>query len=399
MELIIPCLFLYGIMAVMKTLQVNNKTITLIETAHVSKQSVLEVQETIDKIKPDIICIELDENRAQRINQPVDYSSMRLVDVIREKKVILVTINYILSQFQKKVANNMDSKVGDEMRMGITKANEHNIPLTYIDRDVQITFKRIWSYLTLGEKGKFILSFFENDSIDVDESDIEELKKQDVLNNALAQISKEFPTVSRILVTERDQYMAQSIKEAPGENILAIIGAAHGPGIERTLLSGETIDLEALKTIKPPSLLSKILKWTLPLLFMLLILVGFGFNVDGLNKIKDWIIWLSLASGLGAALCLAHPITILVSILTAFIGAIHPILSVGWFAGISEAYFREPKVKDFETLSEDVKSIKKALKNNILRTLIVMLVTSLFSVSVTLFFSIDSIRNFFASLF
>ena len=352
----------------------------------------------IETIKPDHICLELDKQRATKINEPVDYSKMKLIDVIKEKKLILVIVNYILSQYQKKVASQMDSQVGDEMRMGLTLAQQENIPLSTIDRDIQITFKRIWSYLSLWEKVKMLGALMESDDINIDETDIENLKKEDVLNNALKDISKAFPTVHRILVTERDQYMAQSIKEAPGQNIAVIIGAAHGPGIEKHL-QGPDIDLQQLEVIKPKSTFSQIMKWVLPFAFIFLMLFVFGFDLEGFNKVKDWILTLSIASAIGAAICFAHPVTILVSFLTAFISAIHPILSVGWFAGISEAYFRAPTVGDFETLNHDAKNLKTALKNNILRTLLVMFMTSLFSVAVTLYFSFDTIRAFIHNLF
>lgn len=382
----------------MKQIQLSTKKVTLIETAHVSYQSVLEVEKSFSEQSFDHVCIELDENRAQRINQPIDYSSMKLIDVIKEKKVILVVVNYILGQFQKRVASSMNSKSGDEMRMGIKMANEQNLPISYIDRDIQITFKRIWSYLTWTEKLKLILAILNKDEVDLDETDIENLKKEDVLNEALKEISQTLPTVHRILVVERDQYMAQSIKNATGNNIVAIVGAAHGPGIEKYLLA-EDINLDSLKVIKQPSLWSKILKWSIPFLIMALILVGFGFNQRGLSQIGNWILWISLASALGALLCFSHPVTILVSFIFAVVGAIHPLLSVGWFAGISEAYFRAPTVKDFETLNEDSHKIKTALQNNILRTLLVMVVTSVFSALVTLYFSADSVRNFIQNLF
>ncbi len=381
----------------MKQIQLKDKTITLVETAHVSKQSVIDVQDAVATIKPDAICIELDENRASRIDTPTDYSQMKLIDVIREKKLILVIVNYILGQYQKKMASNMDSNVGDEMRAGIKAAHQLDVDLVMIDRDIQITFKRIWSHLSVIEKAKLLLSFGSADDVELSAQDIEDLKRQDVLNEALSQVSSQFPNIHKILVDERDQYMAQSIKNAPGKNILVIIGAAHSSGITK-YLHQDDIDLGALEIILPPSKLSRIMKWLLPISFILLILVAFGFNMDGLSKLGSWMLNVSIASAIGAALCLAHPITILVSFLTAFISAIHPLLSVGWFAGLSEAYFRAPTVGDFETLNDDVKSIKKVLQNNILRTLLVMFMTSLFSVSVTLYFSVDSIRNFIQGL-
>lgn len=375
----------------MKQLQLNNKVITLVLTAHVSKQSVIDVQETIDQIQPDCICIELDDKRLDSINHPKDLSSMKLIDVIKEKKVAMVVVNYILANYQKKMAEHMDSGVGDEMREGMKQASTLNVPLHTIDRDIQTTFNRIWHSLSFFEKTNLIVSFIAMmfDDQELNEEELLKMKQEDILNEALKEISEQFPTVARILVTERDQYMAQKIKDAPGSNVVAIIGAAHANGIIHHLQQPD-IQTTELEVIPKSSLLSKIIKYLLPVLLLSLI-----FFTSGINKVGSWLLIAAGASALGAILMLAHPITILVSFLTAPISTLSPVLSVGWFAGLSEAHFRAPTVGDFNSLNDDARSIKKALKNNILRTLLIMIVTSLLSALVTIFFTVDAIKNFF----
>ena len=70
----------------METIQIGDKEITLIKTAHVSKQSVDEVKSVIDQIQPDTICIELDEQRAQNLFKKQDYSDMKLSTVHQGKE-------------------------------------------------------------------------------------------------------------------------------------------------------------------------------------------------------------------------------------------------------------------------------------------------------------------------
>lgn len=384
----------------METIQIGDKEITLIRTAHVSKQSVDEVKSVIDQIQPDTICIELDEQRAQNLFKKQDYSDMKLSTVIKEKKIILVVVNYILAQYQKKMADQMETGVGDEMRMGVTLAKEIGANVSYIDRNIQITFKRIWSLLSFWEKLKLIAlvigSLFENEEIS--EETIEEMKQQDILDSALKEVSTEFPTVAEVLIFERDRYMAQSIKNSPGKKIVVVIGAAHAPGIIKHL-HGDDIDISALEVIKEPSWLSKQVKWLLPVSIVLLVFVTTGFNLDGLMRLSGWLLIAAGASAIGALICLAHPITILVSFLAAPISTLSPVLAVGWFAGLSEAYFRKATVADFNNINDDSKSIRKALKNNILRTLLIMLMTSLFSSIVTILFSFDVVRQFIIQLF
>ena len=384
----------------METIRIGDKEITLVKTAHVSKQSVEEVKTVIDQIQPDTICIELDDQRAQNLFKKQDYSDMKLSTVIKEKKIVLVVVNYILAQYQKKMADQMETGVGDEMRMGVTLAQEIGAHVSYIDRNIQITFKRIWSLLSFWEKLKLIAlvigSLFENEEIS--EETIEEMKQQDILDSALKEVSTEFPTVAEVLIFERDRYMAQSIKNSPGNKIVVVIGAAHAPGIIKHL-HGEDIDIKALEVIKEPSWLSKQVKWLLPVSIVLLVFVTTGFNLDSLMRLSGWLLIAAGASALGALVCFAHPITILVSFLAAPISTLSPVLAVGWFAGLSEAYFREATVADFNNINDDSKSIRKALKNNILRTLLIMLMTSLFSSIVTILFSFDVVRQFIIQLF
>ena len=375
----------------MKQIQLNNKNITLVLTAHVSKQSVLDVQETIQRIQPDCICIELDDKRLESINNPKDLSSMKLIDVIKEKKVAMVVVNYILANYQKKMAEHMDSGVGDEMREGIKQASSLNVFLQPIDRDIQTTFSRIWHSLSFFEKANLVVSFITMmfDDQELNEEELLQMKQEDILNEALKDITNEFPTVARILVTERDQYMAQKIKEAPGNTVVAIIGAAHANGILHHLQQSD-IALNDLEVIPKSSILSKTVKYLLPILLLALI-----FFTSGIDKVGSWLFIAAIAAAIGALLMFAHPITVLVSFLTAPISTLSPILSVGWFAGLSEAHFRPPTVSDFNSLNDDARSIKKALKNNILRTLLIMLVTSSLSALVTIFFTVDAIKNFF----
>lgn len=379
----------------MKQITINSKEITLIETAHVSAQSVLDVQTVIKTVQPDTICVELDEKRYDNMMNPDKFMAVKLLDVIKEKRIWLFVVNYILAGYQKKMASQTQSAVGLEMKTGIQLAQETNANLVLMDRDVQTTFKRVWRNLTLKEKFKLINLLIGAlfDSSEISEAEIEQLKQHDQLTAALSQVSQQFPSIAKTLIHERDQYMAMKIKHAPGTKIVAIIGAAHSPGIQQAL--EQEIDITELEHISQPSIWSKLFSYAFPFLIALLIVSSIGFNQAGLQHLGVWLIYVSIASSLGALVCLAHPITILVAFLFAPLSTLSPVLSVGWFVGLSEAYFRAPTVSDFYAINDDSKSIKKVLKNNILRTLCIMLVASLFSTAVTLFFSIDAIAQFF----
>ena len=65
-----------------------------------------------------------------------------------------------------------------------------------------------------------------------------------------------------------------------------------------------------------------------------------------------------ILSALGAALALAHPLTIISAFLAAPFTSLNPMIAAGWVAGLVEAILNKPQVKDFEHLGEDITSFK-----------------------------------------
>ena len=74
---------------------------------------------------------------------------------------------------------------------------------------------------------------------------------------------------------------------------------------------------------------------------------------------------------------MAHPLTIVTSLVFAPLATLLPMVSVGVFSAIVEATLRKPKVRDFQTMDEDIKSLKKIYKNRVLRVFLVFVLASL----------------------
>ncbi|MBR4462860.1 MAG: TraB/GumN family protein [Erysipelotrichaceae bacterium] len=379
-------------------LEYQDKEIYLVKTAHVSRNSVEDVKECIEEVQPDAICVELDQDRYNKLKEPEKWRNTDIVKVIKEKQVGFLLVNVILSSFQKRIAKSMDSTSGAEMKTAMEIAEEKNIPLVMADRSVKTTFSRIWNELTSKEKMKLLTglieSVFENE--DISEDDISKLKEADALEAALMEVGKAFPNVKRVLVDERDQYLCQKIKNAPGNKIVAVIGAAHAKGIEQNL--GNEIDVQALDTVVKKKGFSSYLKYLIPLFFLAVILWTIYQNQDlGLSQIKSWFLWHGTLSALGVLLALGHPLSIVTAFLLAPLTSLNPLLASGWFAGIVEATIRKPKVKDFEDIAEDTATLKGFWKNRVTRTLLVVIFANLFSSLGTLISGIDIVRKFIES--
>ena len=212
---------------------------------------------------------------------------------------------------------------------------------------------------------------------EIKEEDIEKMKQQDVLETLLSEVGKSQPALKTILIDERDQYLAEKIRTAPGNKVIAVVGAGHVPGIKKSW--NADIDTQALEQLPPKGKSIGIIKWLIPAVIIGLIIAGFFYG--GAKAGTDMIIWWILANGLlagvGAIIALAHPVTILSSILAAPLTSLNPMIAAGWVSGLVEAFSRKPKVKDLESLPDDILSIRGFWKNNVTRILLVVIFTNL----------------------
>ena len=360
-------------------LSFEDKEIILIGTAHVSKESARLVASVIEEEKPDTVCIELCRSRYQSIRQKDRWQNMDIVKVIKEKKAFLLLSNLLLASFQKRIAEKLDVKPGAEIISAIETAEKVGAQIHLADRDIRITLSRIWRVMSLWDKLKilFQLILSVGEIEEISEKDIEKMKQEDMLETLLADVKKSLPVLKDILIDERDRYLAHKIKTAPGKRIVAVVGAGHVPGIKKYW--EVNTDINALEKIPPKGMFMRIFKWILPLSILVLFVLGFfyGGADTGAHMITYWIVANGLMAGLGALIAFAHPLTILSSILAAPLTSLNPMIAAGWVSGLVEAFSRKPKVRDFESLSEDILSIKGFRQNKVTKILLVVVFTNL----------------------
>ncbi len=357
----------------------EDKEIILLGTAHVSKESVRLTADVIEMEKPVTVCVVLCESRYQSIRQKDKWQETDIVKVIKEKKTFLLLSNLLLVSFQKRIADKLDVKPGEEMIKAMEIGEALGAEIHLADRNIRITLLKTWRAMGLWSKVKLlfqlVLSIGEIDEIK--EEDIEKMKQEDVLHTLLSDVGKSLPILKDILIDERDQYLAQKIRTAPGNKIVAVVGAGHVPGIKKCW--NTDIDIEALEQIPPKGKTSGILKWIIPLAILVLIVLGFyhGGTNAGTDMIWWWVMANGILAGLGAAIAMAHPLTILSSVLAAPLTSLNPMIAAGWVSGLVEAFSRKPKVKDFERLPEDILSIRGFWRNKVTRILLVVVFTNL----------------------
>ncbi len=362
-------------------LKYNGKTIYLLGTAHVSADSAKEARELIERTVPDSVCVELDDDRLNNMLNPKKWKETDIYDIIKQKKAAFLLVNIILSSYQKRLAEKFGISAGEEMLAAAQTANELNIPVITADRDIKTTFLRIWRKMSFGGKAKLIMNlltgFTDDETITAEE--LEELKTQDMLESALNELAGEFPDLKKYLVDERDAYLAEKIRTAPGNVIVAVVGAAHTIGIKKIFSEpDEKIDTAELAIVPPPGKTGKIIGWVIPFLIIgMMVVTLIKDPVSSWSQVKQWILYNGTLAAFATLLCGGHIFSVLTAFVAAPITSLDPLLAAGWFAGYAEAKIRKPTVDDFEHLPEDLSTFKGLFKNRVSRVLIIVIAANI----------------------
>jgi len=374
----------------------DGREIILIGTAHVSRESAELVERVIAEEKPDTVCVELCKPRYEAIRQRDKWQQTDIVKVIREKRTSILLSLLIMSALQRKIAQKFSITPGEEMIRALARAEEIGAEIVLADREIRVTLLRTWRKMGFWSKVKvlpdILLSLFATDEIT--EEEIEKLKQHDVLELALQTVGEKLPGLKTTLIDERDLYRAHTIGHAPGNRIVAVVGAGHVPGILEHF--DDQIDIELLNRIPERGLWGRFAGWFFSLAIVGLFIAGFfsSGSQASLKMITWWAAITATFSALGAILLLAHPLTIAASALSAPITTLHPLIAAGWVAGLVEATLRKPQVKDFLALANDIISVRGFFRNKITRLLLLVAVVNL-TTSIGTFVAIPVIMRFF----
>lgn len=363
----------------------DEKTIIIVGTAHVSRESVEEVDRVIREEEPDRVCVEIDEGRYRALTSKRDWSSIDIYQVIRQKKVLFLLGNYILSSFQRRLGLDLGVKPGEEMLKAIEIAQELEVPYSFCDREIQTTLRRAWRLASLWGRMKMLAALLTSAfaAEDIKPEDIEQLKQKGAVEGMMEELASYLPSVKGVLIDERDRYLATRIFESEGSRVVAVVGAGHVAGIVRwldALTSGDAEpDLSGIDRVPPPGLGAKIIPWILPAVIVGLIVWGFfrsGWD-GGLEALLRWILVNGTLSAVGTIAALAHPVTIVTSFVAAPFTSMNPTIGVGFVAAFVEAVVRKPRVQDFEALQTDTTTLRGFFRNRFTKILIVFVLSTI----------------------
>ncbi len=372
-----------------------NKKIILVGTAHISKDSVDEVKQAIEKYNPDIVAVELSKRRYEVITEKDKWENTPVTQLLKSNNAYLVLAQTFLSSIQRRLGKEYGVEPGSEMIAACQEAKKHNLDIALVDRDISVTLKRAWRKMGFREKFRLFWEFMKAmvgyEEEDLENLDLKELMKEDVISALMKEFSDIAPSASNVLIHERDKYIAKKIyDESKKGKVVAVVGAGRVNGI-KNLLDKKDIDIDLKELDKVPKKrisVSKIVAFAIPVIFALIIiwlLMSRGPNAwaEIGNVFFWWFIIHGILSALGAAIARGHPLSILTAFVAAPFTSLEPFFAPGWFAGLVEAKLRTPVVKDFHELRK-IESLREFWNNKVVRLLMVVALANLGSMLGTL---------------
>jgi pheromone shutdown-related protein TraB len=360
-------------------IEMDGRSFYIVGTAHVSKSSADLVEKTIRERKPDTVCLELCDSRYETLSNPERWKQTDIYSVIKSGRAYVLMAQMALSSFQKKLAEEFGVRPGEEMHRAMQVSHDTDTELSLVDREVRITLKRAWANAGFWSLIKIMASLLASmfAAKEISEEDIEKLKEGDQLSMVIDEFSGSLPGVKTALIDERDQYLAAKIFDSPGKTLVAVVGAAHVPGIKRVF--GSDIDLPALEGTPPPNKTFKIIGWGIPLVILGLIIAGFITSGRETTEqmVVAWVLANGIAASIGTMIALAHPLTIVTAFIAAPITSLNPTIAAGWVCGLVEAYLRKPRVLDLEKVGDDLTSVRGIWNNRVTKILLVVILANL----------------------
>ncbi len=372
-----------------RRLQIGDKEIVLVGTAHISQDSVDIVRQVIEAERPDTVCVELDAQRFQALKDPNRWESLNIIQVIRKGQGPFLLANLALASFQKKMGLQTGVKPGTELAAAAELAEQRGIEVKLVDRDIRTTLLRAWRKTGLWKKlnlvSTLLVGLFEDPKMD--EAELARLRESDTLSAMLEEMGTLLPSVKTILVDERDLYMAHHIRNAPGAKIVAVVGAAHLPGILNHLqkeIQPETIG--EISVVPEKSRFSRVIPWVVPAVVLGLFVAGFF--LGGRDHIAGaavaWVLANGILAALGTIIALGHPLTVAAAFVAAPITSLNPTVGAGMVTGLVQAFIAAPTVGDMQNVGEDLATVRGWWSNRLTRVLLVFLFSNIGSAAGTI---------------
>jgi len=352
--------------------------IIIVGTAHVSEKSIAEVNEVIEREKPDIVAVELDKPRFQALKGEEEVKEVNLKELLSGGKFYHFMLHWLLAYVQKKIGADTGVKPGAEMMAAIEQAEKSGAKIALIDRDIQVTLGRFWNRMSFFEKLKLFTSLVgASFGFGSEKIDIETVTNEDVVTQLIGELRKLAPSAAIVLIDERDAFMAKNLIDLANQGkVVAVVGAGHREGIQKYLDAPETLPtIDELSSIPKKGfnwLKAITIAFILMIVGMLALLVfSGGISIEVLLTAMFYLfVTQGILSAIGVLVARGHPLSALTAFSLAWFGFLHPFLAIGWLAGYVEAHLRPFTTADLKTVMR-AETFSELMNNKLFRIILV----------------------------
>ena len=336
-------------------------SVRLVGTAHVSADSVAEVERVIEEEEPDAVAVELDEGRYRQMKGGTP-DEIAPADLLQGSVALQFLAYWLLSYVQQRMGERFDIDPGADMLAAVEKAEEVGSEVALVDRDIQVTIQRFWARMGFVEKlrlvGQLLLAVVGIGG-EEEELEMDDLTDTDVVSAMMEEFRQFSPEGARALIDERDAYLAHNILRLreQGKHVVAVVGAGHKEGIERYLQHPEELPPMSSLTgrVEKRFSLFKAFGAVLTLGFLAFFALVLMAGVSNGTLLRLFLAWFLFNGVVAAGLALlggAHWTSAGVGGAVAWLTSVNPLLAPGWFAGYVELRYTPVRISDIGKLND-----------------------------------------------
>ncbi len=223
--------------------------IHIIGTSHIAQQSVKEVKGAIAEIQPDMVAIELDYPRYKALmsgkKSRTRWGDIRYIGI---KGFIFALIGEYV---EKKLGKIVKTTPGADMIAAIKTAKKMRLPIALIDQNISITLRNFSKALSWKEKWNIFVDIIkgllfgkrEMKKMGLDKMDLSKVPEKEIIEKAMKMAKERYPNMYKVLVTDRNNYMAKMLiaisKQQPDKKIVAVMGAGHAEDVRKLVSKTE----------------------------------------------------------------------------------------------------------------------------------------------------------------
>ncbi|RQG98997.1 TraB domain-containing protein [Natrarchaeobius oligotrophus] len=237
-------------------------SVTLVPSVHFSPVHRRRVRTAIRDAEPDLVAVELDERRYERMER-----NARLgFDDLASLPPATACVYAILRTIQRTVVRlyGFDPETTD-MEAAVETASELGIDVALIDDPIAETISALVSRVGPATVPRTLLRAQRLDparqaeQLELLAQPFEEIERGDDVQPAIDQLRHLFPEVAEVMIDRRDRAMARRLHalRRDGYDVVAVVGAGHHNGVRDELArledAGNGVDLDDPVPIRTPT--------------------------------------------------------------------------------------------------------------------------------------------------